>query len=59
MDDLVERMVAAIKPEQSPSFRQGKIGSWRDEFDDEIKAEFKKRAGTLVTLFGSEKDDSW
>lgn len=56
---MVNNMVANINPGTCPSFRLGKIGSWQTEFDEEIKAEFKQRAGDLLIQFGYEKDNNW
>ncbi len=38
----------------SATFRKGKIGSWREEFDDEIKVAFKRSAGEFLTSLGYE-----
>jgi hypothetical protein len=57
--DMVERMEQRMNPKHSLTFRSGKIGSWKDEFDDEVKAAFKKRAGYLLVELGYEKNQAW
>ncbi|MEM7202216.1 MAG: sulfotransferase domain-containing protein [Planctomycetota bacterium] len=41
------------------TFRSGRIGSWRDHFDDEHKAHFKRVAGDLLLELGYETSASW
>ncbi|MBB6445229.1 sulfotransferase domain-containing protein [Bacillus benzoevorans] len=59
----IEKMIKAaennINPSSCPTFRKGKIGSWRDEFDDEIKTAFKNKAGEHLINLGYEKDNNW
>lgn len=43
----------------SPTFREGQIGSWLTYFDDEIKALFKQVYGKYLFQFGYEEDDNW
>ncbi|XXM71191.1 sulfotransferase domain-containing protein [Lysinibacillus sphaericus] len=45
---LVELMSANINPHNCRTFRKGKIGSWKEELDDELKRYFKIKTGTLV-----------
>lgn len=59
LEKMVDLMEANINPSQSNTFRNGKIGSWRNEFDGEIKAKFKEVAGGLLIDFGYEKDNNW
>lgn len=47
-----------VKPTVS-TFRSGRIGAWRREFDEEIKQEFKRNAGRLLIEAGYEKNDRW
>lgn len=44
---------------ESLTFRAGKIGSWRDYFDEQHKKAFKKTAGQLLIDLGYEKDFDW
>lgn len=56
---LVNAMKANTNPLKSHTFRKGKIGSWKEEFDDEIKSCFKEYAGNLLTRYGFEQDNNW
>lgn len=49
----------AIDPENSPTFRSGKIGGWREQFTPEHKAVFKELAGELLVKLGYEADLNW
>jgi sulfotransferase 6B1 len=57
--EMVESMRANIDPATSGTFRKGKIGSWVDEFDEEVKAAFKAEAGELLITTGYEHDLNW
>lgn len=59
LEEFVEKMVNNIDQTTSPTFRKGKIGGWRDSFDDEVKYRFKSVAGDLLISLGYEKDDIW
>ena len=50
---------SAINPRKSPTFRSGKIGKWREAFNDAHKALFKEIAGDLLIRLGYEVDDEW
>jgi hypothetical protein len=41
------------------TFRQGKIGSWNNEFDHEVKEAFKSIAGDLLMKTGYENNKRW
>jgi Sulfotransferase domain len=56
---LVDKMVENINPGTSITFRKGKIGGWKDEFDDELKSLFKQYAGQLLVTLQYEKDTNW
>lgn len=43
----------------SPTFREGKIGSWKKHFDKHDKALFKQATGSLLRDLGYETDDNW
>ncbi|MBM7603167.1 hypothetical protein JOC75_001137 [Metabacillus crassostreae] len=58
-EKMVPIMVANINPSESNTFRKGKIGSWREEFDNEIKEKFKEVAGNLLIDAGYETDNNW
>jgi hypothetical protein len=41
------------------TFRNGKIGSWRNYFTETHKAAFKKKLGHFLIALGYEKDNNW
>jgi len=41
------------------TFRQGRIGAWRDHFHDEHKRVFKETAGQALIRMGYERDFDW
>jgi hypothetical protein len=41
------------------NFFRGKVGSWKDYFNEEHKAAVKKEIGDLLIELGYEKDDQW
>lgn len=49
----------ALNPEQSQTFRKGKINGWKTAFTEEHKNEFKKVAGDLLISLGYENDQKW
>jgi hypothetical protein len=59
LDQMLITMKENINSDESPTFRKGKIGGWRDEFDEEIKTAFKAVAGDLLIELGYEKDYNW
>jgi Sulfotransferase domain len=56
---LVNSMVNNINPLKCPTFRKGKIGSWKNEFDDELTKLFKENAGNLLMDLKYEKSNDW
>ncbi len=58
-EEIVSQMIANQNPKKSLTFRSGKIGDWKKEFDSELKETFKKEAGDLLILFGFEEDHFW
>lgn len=59
LESITKKMESNINPGSSNTFRKGKIGSWREEFDPEIKQAFKEVAGNLLIDFGYEKNQGW
>jgi hypothetical protein len=41
------------------TFFKGKSGTWRDHFTEQHKALYKEKYGSLLILFGFEKDLNW
>jgi hypothetical protein len=54
--DILEK---AIDPNQSPTFRSGKVGGWKEHFTSEHKDLFKQVTGDLLVRLGYEKDPDW
>ncbi len=57
--EIIESMHRSINPDKSPTFRRGKIGDWRHEFDNEVKEAFKLVGGDLLIQLGYETDKNW
>jgi hypothetical protein len=55
----IQTLANSIDPQRSPTFRSGKVGSWRDQFSPENKALFKEIAGDLLVRLGYEQDNEW
>lgn len=50
--EILERMVQAMDPASSTTYRQGIVGTWRDEFDNSTLQLFNGFAGDIVTTLG-------
>ena len=61
-EDAIEVLEKCIDPHRSPTFRSGKIGSWRDAFNQEHRRLFKQVSGSLLSQLeyeeGNEPSDS-
>lgn len=44
---------------RSPTFKNGVAGRWKDDFDDELKEQFKESAAEAIVRYGYESDDKW
>lgn len=58
-DEAVLDLVTSINPHESPTFRSGKVGGWKEYFTPQHKALFKQVAGDLLITLGYEKDMDW
>jgi len=58
-DEAVQTLLNCIQPEQSPTFRKGTIGGWKNAFTAEHKKQFKDVTGDLLLQLGYEKDNNW
>lgn len=56
---LEEFIHSAMDPSKSPTFRMGKTGTWRDEFNSEHIQAFKELGGKLLIQLGYERDLEW
>ncbi|MCF6136375.1 sulfotransferase domain-containing protein [Pseudalkalibacillus berkeleyi] len=59
IEGQIRRMQSNVDPNQSPTYRKGQSGNWKQEFDEEVKAQFKKVTGELLIDLGYEKDMNW
>ncbi|HZD57435.1 MAG TPA: sulfotransferase domain-containing protein [Anaerolineales bacterium] len=55
----VEVLARGIDPRNSPTFRSGKTGGWRERFSPEHKRLFKEVAGDTLIRLGYEQDYDW
>ena len=58
-EEAVDVLAQSIDPAQSPTFREGKTGSWRKYFTPEHKKLFKQVAGDLLIRLGYERGADW
>jgi hypothetical protein len=58
-EDALDILEKAIDPRQSPTFRSGKVGGWRNNFTPEHKQLFKEVTGDLLVRLGYEADVDW
>lgn len=55
----VEALASGIDPHNSPTFRKGKVGGWRERLTPEHKRLFKEVAGDALIRLGYEQDYDW
>ena len=58
-DAAIQILVESIDPARSPTFRSGKIGGWRDSFNEQHKRLFKEVTSDLLIRLGYERDNDW
>ena len=58
-EDLVTNIAENCYNTDSPTFRRGLIGDWKNFFTVEHKEELKQQCNDYLVHFGYEKDDSW
>jgi len=58
-ENAIHILEESIDPQRSPTFRQGKVGSWQDEFSQEHRHLFKQVAGVLLLQLGYEESRDW
>jgi sulfotransferase 6B1 len=56
---IVLDAMQAIKPKQSHTFREGRVGGWREVFTVQHKKAFKDVAGQLLFEMGYETTSDW
>ncbi|HLE74032.1 MAG TPA: hypothetical protein VI688_07290 [Anaerolineales bacterium] len=55
----IETISQGIKPEESPTFRSGQAGGWREHFTSLHKELFKGASGDLLIRLGYEQNQNW
>lgn len=55
----IQTLSQRIKPAESPTFRSGQAGSWREHFTPRHKLLFKEMAGELLIHLGYEQNQNW
>jgi sulfotransferase 6B1 len=58
-EDAINVVLEAIQPKNSPTFRKGSVGGWREHFSEEHIQLFKDVSGDLLVRLGYEEDDAW
>jgi len=58
-EKAVQTLLENIDPSSSPTFRSGKVGSWRTAFDKENKRLFNDVSDDLLIRLGYEKNNGW
>lgn len=51
-DAFLSRVCGRLFSSESPTFRRGAIGQWRDLFDDELERLFERTAGDVMRAYG-------
>lgn len=59
IDEVSERLASNINPANSPTFREGKVGGWKNMFTEKHKEHMKSIAGELLIQLDYEKDMNW
>lgn len=55
----IEILQASIRPSESPTFRAGVSGGWKQKFSPAMKDLFKKVTGDLLIRLGYEQNQNW
>ncbi|SFS91772.1 sulfotransferase domain-containing protein [Marininema halotolerans] len=56
---MARKMMQNIKPSESSTFRNGRIGNWRSEFTPKVKQAFKEETRNLLQRLGYERSSNW
>lgn len=55
----LDTVLKAVAPAQSPTFRRGAVGDWKEAFTAEHEELFKEVTGDLLVRLGYEDDEDW
>lgn len=58
-EEAISVLASNINPQRSPTFRSGKAGGWRSQFNPTHKKLFKEISGDLLIRLGYEKNNDW
>jgi hypothetical protein len=58
-ESAVRILEESIDPQNSPTFRSGRVGGWQRAFNDEHIRIFKELTGDLLIRLGYEQDNTW
>lgn len=57
--EAIQILAKTIDPSKSATFREGKVGGWRNHFSDQNKRLFKQLGGNLLIQLGYESSHDW
>lgn len=57
--EAIETLRQAVKPSESPTFRSGGSGGWKQHFTPEMRKLFKDVTGDLLIRLGYEQNQNW
>lgn len=55
----IQAIISHLNPKRSPTFRQGRVGSWRKAFSPDNIRLFKDISGDLLIMLGYESNQDW
>ena len=58
-EQAIEVLLARIQPQNSPTFRSGKVGGWKEHFSEAHKTLFKEVSGDLLVRLGYAENADW
>ncbi|MBN2499199.1 MAG: hypothetical protein JXB38_00450, partial [Anaerolineales bacterium] len=58
-EQAIDTLLSRIQPKNSPTFRSGKVGGWKEHFTAAHKALFKEVSGDLLVRLGYEDNADW
>ena len=58
-EKAIDHLKLEIDPNKSPTFRSGKVGKWKEYFNEHHIKIFKEISGDLLIRLGYEKDKNW
>jgi hypothetical protein len=59
VDAASELALGSIRPERSHTFREGRVGGWRESFSPELRELGRRILGPLLVRLGYEVNTDW